>query len=107
MVYAYRSSALLFKRGKIKSDEAKELLKHQAEFRAYQIIATSGTLEGFKDIFEEGYETQFESNQDRELIKEAIKIRTIITTRAFPAFFKMLRTGKVNYMFACLMVVHY
>ena len=68
------------------------------------MIATAGAIEGLKSLINVDWSSQY-NEQEKVLIKEALKIRQIIAAENTFAFFKILRKGETNYFFACLMLI--
>jgi len=57
--------------------DANDLLKNEAEFKAYHMIATAGSLDGFRLIADTVKDLQ--KPEDVELIKEAVSLVTVIS----------------------------
>ena len=86
------------------SDAAYDNIKlNEAEFFAYSLIATAGAIEGLKALINLDWGAKY-NEEEKTLVKEALKIRQIIASENTFQFFKILRKGETNYFFACLMI---
>ena len=90
-------------RKQIDQQLAMSLLKNNAEFTSYSLIANDA-VNGAKLVMGIDFESQIYSQDDIALIKEAFKIHRIINDLDFNQFFKLISAKRTNYMFACLML---
>lgn len=100
---SYKTVKLRLQRNQLSLEQAKELLQNEAEFTSYSLIVTD-SVRGVQQILGLDLSSQFYTQADILLIKQAIKIQRIIIATDFTAFFGLIRKSRTNYMFACLML---
>ena len=87
------------------SDAAYANIKQNtAEFSAYSLIATTGRIEGLRNMINVDWGADY-NDEEKALIKEALNIRQVILSQNTFKFFRILRKGETNYFFACLMII--
>lgn len=86
-------------------DQYSQIILNRSEFTAYYFIATATAIDGVEELLKLNRDTPYEQHE-KSLIAEALRIRVIICSDDCASFFKKLRSPKLNYFFACIMIIY-
>ena len=98
---------MMEKTGQIDPAIVRNILRNRTEMFAYNLIATArSSIESAQQVLTIDW-NEFETEEDKKFVKDALKIQMTIKNSQFVEFFRILRRPTTNYFFACLMLIHY
>ena len=99
----YKLAKMKLQYHEISHSEYLELVSNKAEILSYLIIATSSNMEGVEYVMSLNFAEYPEPQQQQ--LKQAIFVRSVIESPCTHKFFKLLRSPRLNYFFACVMMI--
>ena len=96
---------MMHKSGQMESQVHKNIVRNKVEMFSYNLIATALSIDSLKHICNIKWE-DYTNDQEKEMVKEALRIQQVIKNRNFVEFFRTLRRPTTNYFFACVMLFY-